>query len=68
MSDQKKLTDGGKTRIQEADDHLEKAPDVNTIRNATGQDAQTAFDCNTNIWHSEQGMFAITDGSETIAK
>lgn len=68
MSDQKKLTDAGNAGTQEADDRLEKAPDVNTVRNATGRDTQTAFDSNPNIWQSEQGMFAITDGSETIAK
>lgn len=51
-----------------SDHKLDKPPDAARLRNATAQDMHVALAGNPNDWHSEQGLFAITDGGETIAR
>lgn len=63
-----KSSDQLKDAGHKSNERLEKPPDVNAVRNATGLDKQIVLEANTNNWHSEQGLFAITDGGVSIAK
>jgi len=50
------------------DDHLENAPDANSVRNSDKAQIDVVLNSNQDIWRSAEGHFAITDDGKTVAK
>lgn len=68
-SDEKKpRLEGRAEKTSAPDNHLENAPDVNSVRNSDKAQIDVALNSNQDIWRSAEGHFAITDDGKTVAR
>ncbi|MBX9771461.1 MAG: hypothetical protein K2X29_08835 [Candidatus Obscuribacterales bacterium] len=68
MSIDNQLPEKRTDRIREPDTQLDKSLELHRVRNASGSEKQAVLKANKNDWHSEQGLFAITDDGMTVSQ